>query len=172
MSDCRQEDEHNHGGHGHGGHGHSHSHNDAAHQKDRGGDSLYPYIDRDKVSCLNEREDGMGKNCIKPWAKRKEEFPRLESEEEDPELILQISFTFAVRLRSFCISGGGDGCAPAKIKLFINRTDIDFDAARSMKATQEFELAEDLTGEINYPVIPSRFNNVSSLTIYVGEVSF
>ena len=177
MSNCRTEDEEKHGGHshshghGHGGHGHSHSHNDAQHQKDHGGESLYPYIDKDKVSCLNEREDGMAKAVFKPWQKRLEELPRLESEEDDPELLIRVSFTSAVRLRTFCMIGGGNGTAPSKLKFFINKENIDFEEAQAMKATQEFEVAEDFKGEVNYPVIASRFNNVSSLTIYVQDVS-
>mmetsp|Transcript_2899 Transcript_2899/g.3312 ORF Transcript_2899/g.3312 Transcript_2899/m.3312 type:complete len:228 (+) Transcript_2899:163-846(+) len=168
---CRDENDALGGGHGHshgaGSHGHSHSHE---HDKEDGsGMSLYQWIDRDKVSCLNEKQSGMAKNIIKSWEKRKEYLPILESEEDDAELLLHIPFTAAVKLRSFCFVGGDNGQSPHKVKFFVNRDDIDFDIAREMRPTQEFELHEDFDASIWVPVIAGKFNNITSLTIFIGE---
>lgn len=54
-------------------------------------------------------------------AQRKEPEPRLDSHDDDPELILYIPFTRVVKLKSINIIGGhaGEGTAPAKIKLCV-----------------------------------------------------
>lgn len=52
---------------------------------------------------------------------RKEPEPRLDSHDDDPELVLYIPFTRVVKLKSINITGGhaGEGTAPAKIKLCV-----------------------------------------------------
>ena len=57
-------------GHGGGSCGHSHSHDDIS-DAERGNQfSLYLKIDLERLQCLNESEDGSGKNVFKPWDKR------------------------------------------------------------------------------------------------------
>lgn len=48
---------------------------------------------RNSVRCLNESAPGSGLSCLKPWDKRRDPQPRLESEEDDPELIIYVPFT-------------------------------------------------------------------------------
>lgn len=43
--------------------------------------------------CLNESTPGGVLNCLKSWNKRRDPQPRLESEEDDPELIIFVPFT-------------------------------------------------------------------------------
>lgn len=45
--------------------------------------------------------------------------PMLESNEDDPDLIIFVPFTRVVKLKSICIVGGhgGEGTSPGKIKL-------------------------------------------------------
>ena len=45
------------------------------------GDSLFRFIDTTGVRCLNERVAGSGVNCIKPFAKKAEAEPCVESNE-------------------------------------------------------------------------------------------
>ena len=54
---------------------------------------------------------------------RREPEPRLDSHDDDPELVLYIPFTRVVKLKSINIIGGhaGEGTAPAKIKLCVGR---------------------------------------------------
>lgn len=70
----------------------------------------------------------------------------------DEELIINIPFTGIVKLHSFCIIGGPEGSSPAKLKLFINQEGLDFDSAHERTPVQEFDLAQNLDGEIEYPV--------------------
>jgi hypothetical protein len=65
----------------------------------------FGFIDRDRVICLNERMEGMGKRCIKPWDMRLDTREFVDSDEDDPQLILTIPFTVAVKVIFMCQSG-------------------------------------------------------------------
>ena len=137
-----------------GGHGHSHGAGGGECVcEDPEGQSLLPFVDLDKVRCLNERAPGSGRKCLKPFERKYDDRVSecLFSEEGDAELLLHIPFTVAVKLKSFCVIGGGNGEAPADVRFFVNRDDIDFALAAQLPPTQVFELAEDNSGVIDYP---------------------
>ncbi|KAG6409755.1 hypothetical protein SASPL_127797 [Salvia splendens] len=90
----------------------------------------------------------------------------LESNEGDPELIVFIPFTSDVKLKSISIVGGADGTSPAKMRAFINREGIDFSDAQNMQAVQEWDLAENLQGVLEYQTRYSRFRSVGNLTLH------
>ena len=117
--------------------------------------------------CLNEAVTGMGKGVIKPWAKRLERLPLLESEADDPEIIITIPFTVGVNINSFCIVGSEKDHSPNKVKIFVNRDDIDFDLARDLTPIHEMDLVEDFVAGIDYPLPPKRFKGVSSITLFI-----
>jgi hypothetical protein len=79
---------------------------------------------------------------------------------------LHVPFKTAVKLKSFCVVGGGGGSAPSHVKVFVNREDVDFTNAEELKATQEWALAEDDAARILYPVKANRFANISSATFF------
>jgi PITH domain len=156
------------------GHAHDHDHEDGL------GLSLRQYIDFPKVFCLNEEVSGSGAAILKLHEERLIPTPSLQSPEGDPELILYIPFTEAVTIQSITIH-----CAPAttsatavtapprRIKLFVDRNDLDFETARELPPSQELELLPPhhiADGTIDYPVRPAgRFQNISSLTIFVVD---
>ena len=153
MSNCRDEHEEaggdvvpppsnsGGGGGGGGGHGHSHSHghsHDCDHScshDDPDGDSLLQYVDTTRTKVLNSRRSGDANNAFKSFSNRRDREAFIESEEDDPELILHIPFTVAVNVKSICISGDADGSSPAQVKMFRDRSDIDFDLAHELKPT-------------------------------------
>eukprot|EP00887_Chlorella_sp_A99_P007810 scaffold20.g7810.t1 len=92
--------------------------------------SLYKYIDIPRVRCLNEAVEGSCRGVFKPWEQRLAEGPALASDDDDPELLLHIPFSGAA---------------------FINRDDLDFGMAGELPAVQEWELVENLGGQIEYP---------------------
>jgi len=119
------------------------------------------------VRCLNESSPGMALNPLKPYDKRTERDPYLESQDDDPELILFVPFTQAVKMKSFCVVGGGGGSAPEHVKLWINRDDIDFNNAEDLPALQELDLVEsNPSADIDYPLVQRKFQNVSSITMF------
>lgn len=102
--------------------------------------------------------------------------PYLKSIEDDPELLLYIPFTEAVAVRSIPMrsvtSDAADAAAatPTRhIKIFSNRDDLDFEAARAMKPQCELNLLPPdhyVEGTLDYPLRPaSRFQNISSITV-------
>ncbi|KAG6409565.1 hypothetical protein SASPL_127605 [Salvia splendens] len=120
-----------------------------------------------KVSALNEAVSGSVKSVFKDWEQRLNSSEGyLESNEDDPELIVFIPFTSDVKLKSISIVGGADGTSPAKMRAFINREGIDFSDAQNMQAVQEWDLAENLQGVLEYQTRYSRFQSVGNLTLH------
>eukprot|EP01027_Heterolobosea_sp_BB2_P009620 GEZU01014169.1.p1 GENE.GEZU01014169.1~~GEZU01014169.1.p1 ORF type:complete len:212 (-),score=47.65 GEZU01014169.1:457-1092(-) len=149
---------------------HDHDHDHDHDNKELGGEeqTLYRFIDTTKVVCLNEYQPGAGKNVFKPFDQRKDKSKYLESN-EDEELILHIPFTVSVKIKNFVIMGGENGGAPSRVKLWVNRHDIDFSNCEEVVPTQELELNEDLRGELEYMTKVTKFQNVNSLTMYFPE---
>lgn len=150
------------------GHSHDHDHGDEL------GVSLRPYIDIDKITCLNEMATGSGKNVFKLHENRLSVEPSVQSPGDDPELLFHIPFTELVTVHSITVlnnSNNIETSAPRRIKMFTNREDIDFDIGRELPAQQELELVPPdhiVDGTVDYPCRPAgRFQNISSLSIYV-----
>ncbi|KAL5674530.1 hypothetical protein ACJX0J_018836, partial [Zea mays] len=53
--------------------------------------------------------------------------------------------------------------------LFINREGIDFSDAQNMQPVQEWELAENLQGALEYQTRYSRFQGVANLTLHFSD---
>ena len=64
------------------------------------------------------------------------------------------------------VAGGGDGTSPTVMRAFINRDDIDFGMAAQLAPVQEFQLVEDSTASLEYGTRITKFQSVSSLTLY------
>jgi hypothetical protein len=75
-------------------------------------------------------------------------------------------FTTDVKIKSISIIGGSDGTSPSKMRAFMNRDDIDFSAAADLLPIQEWELAENPHGEIEYLTKYAKFQGVASLTLH------
>lgn len=84
----------------------------------------------------------------------------------------QIRFSELVRIKSILIGTGGGlhSDAPRRVKVWVNRSGIDFEEASSgsVNPDQEWELlqGEGNRGSTDYPVRVTRFSNVSSLDLY------
>ncbi|KAI8468825.1 MAG: galactose-binding domain-like protein [Monoraphidium minutum] len=130
--------------------------------------SLYKHINLDQVRCLNEEADGSCRAVFRPWEQRASApAAPLRSDPDDSELLLTIPFDGAVKLKALCVIGGGEGRAPNKMRLFINRDDLDFSTVNAMAALQEFDLQEDnAAGAIEYPTQAAKFNGVHTLTLH------
>lgn len=94
----------------------------------------------------------MARVVFKPWDKRLERGgPTLRSDDDDPELLLHVPFNGAVKLRAVTVVGGPAGAAPSKLRVFVNRDDLDFSTAADLQPTQEWDLLENVDGLIEYP---------------------
>jgi len=76
----------------------------------------------------------------------------LESDEDDPQLLLHVEFTGSVRLKALTVIGGDGGRSPSELKVFVNRDDLDFGAVEGMEPVQRWDLVENLNGTMEYPV--------------------
>ena len=104
-----------------------------------------------QVRCLNEEAEGSCRHVFKPWHERLQVGPALRSDEDDPELLLHVPFDGAVKLRGITVIGGPDGAAPAKLKVWINREDLDFGTVADLPAAQEWDLVDNPRGLVEYP---------------------
>ncbi|KAJ2743254.1 hypothetical protein GGI20_003882 [Coemansia sp. BCRC 34301] len=117
---------------------------------------------RKQSECLNQSDDNPLENVFT------EGDSVLESD-VDEQLVLHIAFNQPIKLHSIMIRAPADK-APKNIKIFANRMDIGFDDADASEATQEIALTEDVYkkgGVVNLRYV--RFQNVSSLSIYVAD---
>jgi len=55
------------------------------------------------------------------------------------------------------------------MRAFINREGIDFSDAQNMQPVQEWELAENLQGALEYQTRYSRFQGVANLTLHFSD---
>lgn len=138
-------------------------------QYDGPSNDLLPYIDTDAVSALNESERGACKRVFKPFDQRLQG-GCVESEEDDPQLIIRVPFVCPVKLRSLVVSGqGAEGTAPSRVKAFLNHEALDFADAEQMPPVQQWDLAEDPLATVEYPTQFSKFQNVSCLWLFFPD---
>lgn len=127
---------------------------------------LLPYIDLPGVAALNATSAAA--KVFRPWERRLEP-ESLESEEDDPQLIISVPFICPVKIRSLVVMGGADGTAPRAVKAFVNHESLDFADAEELPPVQEWDLVEDALGVIEYPTRFSRFQNVNRLWLFFED---
>ncbi|KAG8469899.1 hypothetical protein KFE25_006354 [Diacronema lutheri] len=128
---------------------------------------LEPYIHTDGVTCLNESVPGACRHVFRPLARRRGEHLELRSDDDDPELLIHVPFTVAVKVRSLVIVGEPGSSAPAHVRAFVNHDGLDFSDAARLPPVQEWDLAREATVELEYPTLRAKFQNVQSITLHV-----
>eukprot|EP00518_Triparma_eleuthera_P020617 CAMPEP_0197570766 /NCGR_PEP_ID=MMETSP1320-20131121/41292_1 /TAXON_ID=91990 /ORGANISM="Bolidomonas sp., Strain RCC2347" /LENGTH=198 /DNA_ID=CAMNT_0043133219 /DNA_START=118 /DNA_END=710 /DNA_ORIENTATION=- len=153
--------------------GGGHSHDSSL--DDESTTNLRSYIDMSSVHALNESEAGSCKLVFKDYKSRNQPLPNMKSNEDDPELILHVPFTQAVKVQSVCISGGLGGKAPTEAKVWVDRDDIDFSNAEDLPPAQTLSLVDPDqhlqfgAGSLDYPLRASKFQAASSLTFFFPD---
>jgi hypothetical protein len=78
------------------------------------------------------------------------------------------SFTGQVKLHSILLRSSPSDSAPRTLKVFINRSDMDFETASELDPTQEFELSQ--TSEIQeLPVKRALFGKVQRVSLFLED---
>ncbi|KAK9493845.1 galactose-binding domain-like protein [Lipomyces doorenjongii] len=159
-------------------HSHSHSHSQDNHGHDHShspppdttfdSQSLYSHIYHDQIWTMNESEPNAGRDVIKPWSDRYDTEKVLESD-ADEQLIMFIPFTGLVKLYSILIRSAPDAHAPKTIKLFRNRSDIDFAMATDLKADATIEHPVGTLDIVEYPLKRAIFSNVQSISLFIVD---
>lgn len=133
----------------------------------KGAEFLLKYIDRDKITALNEKIIGSCKKVFKAYDDRHS--PENCESNADHEMIIHIPFTCPCKIVSMFLIGGENGCYPKKVKIFSNTEDLDFNNIEDAKYIQEIDLAEEYHGSVEYPLKVTFLSNVSHLTLYFCE---
>ena len=129
------------------------------------GQDLFPYIDNGRVYCLNEETTGSAQQLFRPRAEKLRWDNTVRSQDGDPELLVFVPFISPVKLTAICVIGGGGGSTPNKVRLFSNKG-LTFEDVQSADATQEFELLENPSGELEFSTRVSRFQSVNTLSLH------
>lgn len=66
-------------------------------------------------------------------------------------LYLKVPFTGSVKLQALTLIGGMVQSAPDKLKVFINRDDLDFSMVSDLVPVQEWDLVDNSDGTMEYP---------------------
>ena len=118
---------------------------------------VYAYNEKVSQSCqkiFKDKEDMLDKKDF------------CESNDDDPELLINIPFYTQVAIKTLTLIGGEDGTAPSKIKLYVNATNPDFDLLES-KPTHQIDTIENPDGSLVYNLPQFKFGAVWNLTIIV-----
>jgi len=92
----------------------------------------------------------------------------------DAQILLMVPFKEAVKIRGICFQGPAetttaDASSPAKVKLWVNRTNLDFsDAETDKNVTETIVLkAADVTDGREQLIKFVKFQNVHSITVFI-----
>ena len=85
------------------------------------------------------------------------------------DLVVYIPFNGEIKVKAIIIIGGEEGTAPSKMKLYKNVTDVDINILEEKKPVQTIDMNENVTGELEYLLNVSQFNNVSNIVIGFDE---
>jgi hypothetical protein len=113
---------------------------------------------------------------------------------ELPELLLVVPFIESVAIKSVCVlshAGGGSGSSsssssssssitapPRTLKVYVNRTNLDFETVRELEPDAKITLVSPShqwmdvhsDGTIDYPLRPAgRFQNVTEIALYFDD---
>ena len=119
-----------------------------------------------EVFAFNEQE---AQSCQKIFKDKDDMLDKTnfcESNQDDPELLINIPFYNQVAIKSMKLIGGEDGTAPNKIKLYVNKTNPDFDLLESTP-THQIDTIENPDGSLSYNLPQHKFGAVWNLTLIV-----
>jgi len=128
-------------------------------------------VDLTTSDCLNEMKEYPFQNILGQKAPATEEKASYLRSETDPQLLLHLCFTQAVKIHSIKFDAPDDGSGPKNVKLFVNKTMMGFTEAEDDSATQEIVLTPHHLQRDAAPIQLrlAKFQNVSSLTIFVKD---
>ncbi|KAJ3323453.1 hypothetical protein HDV06_001730 [Boothiomyces sp. JEL0866] len=147
----------------------SSDHSGCDHIVDEGAEmSLYSQINLTSTRCLNAEDENAFNDIFKPWDDRFD-ISRVVKSDADEQLIMYVPFTSNIKLKSIAILGLNDHSQPSKLKVYINRQDVDFNTVESIEPTQEFECLQSCPrGAVpQYLTKVTKFTNVRDITIFV-----
>ena len=123
-------------------------------------------INISEVYALNEQVPQSCQKIFKDKDNMLDKTDFCESNEDDPELLINIPFYSQVAIKSIKIIGGEDGTSPNKVKLYVNSTNPDFDLLEGTP-TYQIDTVENPNGRVEYNLPQFKFGAVWNLTLIV-----
>ena len=119
-----------------------------------------------EVYALNESKTQSCQKIFKDKSNMLDKKDFCESNDDDPELLINIPFYTQVAIKSMTLIGGEDGTAPSKVKMYVNATNPDFDLLEG-KPTHEIDTIENPDGSLVYNLPQFKFGAVWNLTLII-----
>ena len=119
-----------------------------------------------EVYALNESKTQSCQKIFKDKSDMLDKRDFCESNDDDPELLINIPFYTQVAIKSMTLIGGEDGTAPSKVKMYVNATNPDFDLLEG-KPTHEIDTIENPDGSLVYNLPQFKFGAVWNLTLII-----
>ncbi|CDW90648.1 UNKNOWN [Stylonychia lemnae] len=85
------------------------------------------------------------------------------------DLVIYIPFNGEIKVKAIIVIGGDEGTAPSKMKLYKNVSTVDINIMEEKKPLQIIDMNENMTGELEYLLNVSQFNNTSNIVIGFDE---
>lgn len=85
------------------------------------------------------------------------------------DLVVYIPFTGEIKVKAIIIIGGEDGTAPGKMKVYKDVEAVDINILEDKKPLQVIDMAENVTGEVDYLLNITKFTNVSNIVLGFDE---
>lgn len=154
--------------------------------EDIAGDSLWPYIDLSKVKVLNAiTGHDKGRNFLKAFDKRKSTSEWLESEDDDPEILIYIPLSVMVNLKAISLRPM-DEYGPLEMRAYKDKEGVDFGTVYDTSPLQNWdcineegheaigngiEFVDDSYGGyiVDYALKSHKWQHTSSITLYLPE---
>lgn len=80
-----------------------------------------------------------------------------------------IPFNGEIKIKALVIIGGEEGAAPSKVKLYKDVEAVDINILEEKKPLQVVDLADNLSGELDYLLNVSKFSNVGNIVLGFDE---
>jgi len=130
--------------------------------------SLLEYLDLSQLNCLNEAESHSFKSIVA--SKSRNATGSYLLSDADEQLLLNIPFNQAVRIRSIILKSNDIKRAPKTVKLLINRPSLGFEDVEDVvepEAAQILELTSEQAEGKPIQLRFVRFQSVNSLHLFV-----
>ncbi|KIM57654.1 hypothetical protein SCLCIDRAFT_1219346 [Scleroderma citrinum Foug A] len=133
--------------------------------------SLLEHLDMSQINCLNEQPDHDFKSIVASKNINLPESSTYLASDADGQLLINIHFNQAVRIRKLVVRSKVPDNGPKTLKLLINKPAIDFvdvDGVADSQFSQVLELSKaDITEGKPIALRFVRFQSVNSLHIFV-----
>ncbi|KAI6240125.1 PITH domain-containing protein [Aphelenchoides fujianensis] len=129
--------------------------------------NMEAFINRERLTVLNEEIEGTGIEVFKRWDDRLDKTKSVTSD-VDEELLFNIPFSGHVKITGITLIGEDGEMHPARLRIFKGPREraCPFEDAQSGKPEQEMELKMDSEAKIDYPLAAFKFSNVFHLTLH------